>query len=91
MEIVLPHLPRSIHLNETAASREKLLICNKWDAGVSFFLISDCQVQLHLHFWSLLEMWTLGGKLRFVIKGHKRPGAALFQNPTVGADVGGGS
>lgn len=32
-------------------------------------------------------MWTLGERLRFVFKGHKRPGTILWQNLTMGTGV----
>jgi hypothetical protein len=34
-----------------------------------------------------LKMWTLGERLRFVFKGHKRPGTILWQNLTMGTGV----
>lgn len=53
---------RSIYLNETAESREKLFICNKLDAGIFFPLISDCQVHLHLTLLESLKNEDIRGK-----------------------------
>lgn len=82
--MVLSHLPRSIYLNETAETREKLFICNKLDAGIFFSLISDCQVHLHLALLESLKDEDIRGKTQVCVQRPQK----TWHNPLAEADYG---
>lgn len=83
MQMVLSHLPRSIYLNETAETREKLFIYNNLDARIfflSFLTASFISISIAGVF---LKMSTLGETQVYVQRPQK-----IWHQPLAESDYG---